>query len=87
MIDGSKTSSEVAKELGMNRDAIVKRARRLGICTRKNKFIFNKEEYNEIVNYKNKEIVSKSLIKKVVKYYPLKTTETFYIYESKINNQ
>lgn len=42
------------------------------------------------INYYNKNQVDSisdlvKLSSKIVKYYPLKTTETFYVYESKIN--
>lgn len=82
-----KTTKEVSQEIGLGTNAIVKRAKRLGIKKRRNKLLFNKSEYKEIVNYKRKGLPSKLVYLEVIKYYPLKTTETFYIYESKINNQ
>ena len=45
------------------------------------KIINNKRHYNESQLY---QIVSQKTIV-IEKYYPLKTTETFYIYESKMN--
>lgn len=86
-MEAYKTTFDLSKELGLKRDAIVKRARRLGIQKRRNKLLFNEDECNEIINYTKKELPPKLVYLEVIKYYPLKTTVTYEVYQSKINNQ
>jgi len=83
-----KTSKEVAIELGISKRTVTRRTEILKLGHYGRKFRFDETDVALIKNYKrtnsSKKVVKTST--KIQLYYPLKTTETFYIYESKINN-
>jgi hypothetical protein len=81
-----KSTSEIASELNISVRAVLERFRKRGIIA------ISKGSSSEGLydTYQIKKLTKKQAPKKkskgiIIKYYPLKTTETFYIYESKIN--
>jgi hypothetical protein len=74
-----KSTTQIANELGIEIHAVSKRFSYLNIkCIKRvgNTHMYSKAQINSIMKK------GESFL---IKYYPLKTTETFYIYESKIN--
>lgn len=88
-MENFKTSKEVAIELGISKRTVSRRTKILKLGHYGRKFRFDETDVALIKNYKrtnsSKKVAKTST--KIQLYYPLKTTETFYIYESKINNQ
>jgi len=81
-----KTTFNLSQEIGISTVAITQRAIKLHIKKTGNSYKFNEKESEEIRGYKRKVEIPKVVVLETIKHYPLKTTETFYIYESKINN-
>ena len=77
------TRAQIALELKLSKSALKTRIDNRGIKPYKikdGKYFYNRKQIEEIIQAK---IPEKTII--IEKYYPLKTTETFYIYESKMN--
>ena len=77
------TRKEIATELKLSKSALKTRIDNRGIKPHKikdGKYFYNRKQIQDIMQAK---IPEKTII--IEKYYPLKTTETFYIYESKMN--
>lgn len=77
------TRKQIALELKLSKSALKTRIDNRGIKPHKikdGKYLYNRKQIEEIIQAK---IPEKTII--IEKYYPLKTTETFYIYESKMN--
>lgn len=82
-----KTSKEVATELGISKRTVTRRTEILKLGHYGRKFRFDETDVALIKNYKRTNS-SKKAAKTSIKiqlYYPLKTTETFHIYESNLN--
>jgi len=72
------TTDDIAQELNIKRRAANSKIRKLNLIpvNIQGRRMYSSKQLDII---KSKEAI--------VKYYPMKTTETFYIYESKMNNQ
>lgn len=81
------TSKEVSELLSISKRTVSRRCSILKLGHTGRKFRFDETDFNLIKNYKriNATKPIKNTSSKVFKYYPVKTIETFYIYESKLN--
>jgi len=72
------TTDDIAQELNIKRRAVNSKIRKLNLIpvNIQGRRMYSSKQLDTI---KSKEAI--------VKYYPMKTIETFYIYESKMNNQ
>jgi len=79
------TSRQIAAITGVSVNTVYNRLLRLSLSpeyTRYNINYYSENTFNLVV--KSLDVTRKE--KTFIKYYPIKTTETFYIYESKMNN-
>lgn len=77
------TRKQIALELNLSKSALKTRIDNRGIKPHKikdGKYLYNRKQIEYIIQAK---IPERTIL--IEKYYPLKTTETFYIYESKMN--
>jgi len=75
------TQDEIANIMNRSKDTVHRHIRMLDLkpFKKKNRFLMYEEKVIDILE--------KSINKReVVRYYPMRTTETFYIYESKLNS-
>jgi FixJ family two-component response regulator len=85
-----KTSKQIASELNISKRTVSRRAEILKLGHSGRKFLFNEMDFDAIKNYErrnaSKEKVRQNKISTKTFYGIIKTTETFYIYESKLNS-